>query len=143
MKGEINHDLITIGSYKDYENFWRPCLIDDVLGLAYVFAKHGTSVQKFTRVSYRNSLPEASLGWARLGRYLKESNKILYTPKNKYVRDFFKKTVRGGRSSACNKLFVSKSFEEVVNVLESFHGKDFEIFISFDKYFRHINTMKN
>ena len=30
MKGEINHDLIKIRNYKDYENLWRPYLIDDV-----------------------------------------------------------------------------------------------------------------
>ena len=51
MKGEINHDLINIGKYEDNENLWRPILIDDVLGLAYVNAKHGNSVQKSTGVS--------------------------------------------------------------------------------------------
>ena len=88
MRGEINHDLINVGNYKDYENLWRHYLIEDVLGLAYVLAKHGNSIQTITGVSYKNSLTEASLGWSCLGRYLKEDNKILYTPKIKYVRDF-------------------------------------------------------
>ena len=57
-------------------NLWRPYLIDDVLGLPYVLAKHGTSIQKITGVSYKNSLTEAALGWSCLGRYLKEDNKI-------------------------------------------------------------------
>ena len=47
MEGEIYHDLINIGHYKNYENLWRPYLIDDLLGLAYVFAKHGNSIQKY------------------------------------------------------------------------------------------------
>ena len=34
MKGEIHLDVINISNYKDYENLWRPYLIDDVLGLA-------------------------------------------------------------------------------------------------------------
>ena len=46
MKGEINNDLINISNYKNYENLWRPYRIDDVLGLAYVLAKHGNSIQK-------------------------------------------------------------------------------------------------
>ena len=117
MKGEINHELINIGNYKDYENSWRPYLIDDVIGLAYVIAKHGNSIQKITGVSYKNSLTEAALGWSCLGRYLKEVNKTLYTPKNKYVRSFSKQTVHGGRVLACNKKIVSKSFKDVVNVL--------------------------
>ena len=64
MKGEINHDLINISKYKDYENLWRPYLIDDVLGLAKVIAKHGISIQKITVVSYKNSSTEAALSWS-------------------------------------------------------------------------------
>ena len=46
MKSEINHDLVNIDNYKDCENLWRAYLIDDVLGLSYVVAKHGNSIQK-------------------------------------------------------------------------------------------------
>ena len=56
MKGEIDHDLINISNYKEYENLWNPYLKDDVVGLAYVVAKHGISIQKITGVSYKNSL---------------------------------------------------------------------------------------
>ena len=80
-KCEIDYDLIKIAKYKDYENSWRPYLIDDVLGLAYVVVKHGNSIQKITGVSYKNSLTEAALGWSCLGRYLKEDTKVLYTPR--------------------------------------------------------------
>ena len=76
MKGEIDHDLINFGNYKDYENLWRPYLIDDVLALAYVPTKHGNSIHKITRVSFENSLTEAAVGWSCLGRYLKGDNKI-------------------------------------------------------------------
>ena len=86
LKGEIAHDLITLSNYKEHENLWRSYLIDDVLGLAYVVSKHGNSIQKIIGVSYKNSLTESSLGWACLGRYLKEDNKTFYTPKNKYVK---------------------------------------------------------
>ena len=102
-KGEINHNFIYIGNYKDYENLWRASLMDDVLGLEYVIAKHGNSIQTITGVSYKNSLTEAALGWSCLGRSLKEDKNILYTPKNKYVRDFNKRTVYGGSVLACKK----------------------------------------
>ena len=46
MKGEIDHDLINTGNFKNYENLCRPYLIDDVLGLTYVLAKYGNSIQK-------------------------------------------------------------------------------------------------
>ena len=133
MKGQINHDLLNIDNYKDYENLWRPYPIDDVLGLAYVIAKHGNSIQKIRGVSYEDSLTEAALGWSCLGRYSKEDNKILYTPKNKYVRDFIKRTVHGGRVLACKKKFVSKSFTDIVNVLKKFYAKDLEVSVLVDK----------
>ena len=142
MKSEINHDLINIDNSKDYENLWRAYLLDDVLGLSYVVAKHGNSIQKITGFSYKNSLTEAALGWSCLERYLKEVNKILYIPKNEFVRDFIKTTVHGGRVLACNKNFAPKSFTDVVIVLE-FYGKDLEVSVLFNKYFKHINAIKN
>ena len=81
MKGEINHDLINIVNNKNYENLCRAYLIDDVLALAYVVAKHGKSIQKITGVPCKNSLTETAVGLSCLGRFLKD-NKILYTPKN-------------------------------------------------------------
>ena len=142
MKGEINHDLIFFGNYKDYENSWKPYLIDDVLGLAYVIAKHGNRTQNITGVSYKKSLTEASSGWSCSGRYLKEDNRVLYTTKNRFVRNFIEKTIHGGIVLACNEKFVSKSFQEVVNVLEKFYGIDLELSVIFEKFFKHINSVK-
>ena len=96
IKGEIDHNLITLSNYKEHENIWKPYLIDDVLGLAVVVAKHGNKIQKLTGVSFKNSLTESSLAWSTLGRYIRESVKSFYTPKNKYVRDFIHKTVVAG-----------------------------------------------
>ena len=89
IKGEINHDLFNIGIYKDYEILWRPYLIDDVPRLAYVIAKHGNRIQKITGVSYKNSLTEAALRWSRLGRYLKEENKVIKHPKTNMLEISF------------------------------------------------------
>ena len=46
LKGEIEHDLITLSNYKQHENQWKLYLIDDVLGLANGISKHGNDVQK-------------------------------------------------------------------------------------------------
>ena len=74
---------------------WRPYLVDDLLELAFLIAEHGNEIQKITGVSYKNSLTEASLGWSCLGKYLKEDNKVLYTPKNMFG-DLIRKTIHGG-----------------------------------------------
>ena len=105
MKVEINHDLIKICNYQDYENLWRPYLIDDVLGLAYVIVKHGNSIQKITGVSYKNSLTETSFGWSCSGRYSKEDNRILYKLEKNTLEISFEKKVHGARVLARNEKF--------------------------------------
>ena len=58
---------------------------------------------------------------------------VRYT-KKKYVRDFIHKTVHGGRVVALNRKFVSTSFNQIVNVLKKYFGKEHEISKLFEKY---------
>ena len=142
IKGEIDHNLITLSNYKEHEKLWKPYLLDDVLGLAAVVAKHGNKIQKITGVSFKNLLTESSLAWSTLGKYMKQSGKTFYTPKNKYVRDFIHKTVHGGRVVALNRKFVSTSFNQKVNILKKYLGKAHEISKFFEIYFQRIDKVK-
>ena len=81
VKSEINHNLIALSNCKEHEKLWNPYLIDDVLGLAAVVAKHINKIQKITGVSCENSLTEFSLACSTLGKYMKQSGKTFYTPK--------------------------------------------------------------
>ena len=60
IKGEIDHNLITLSNYKELEKIWTPYLIGDVLRLAAVVAKHDNKIEKITGVSFKNSLTEPS-----------------------------------------------------------------------------------
>ena len=92
IKGEIDHNLITLSNYKEHEQLWKPYLVDDVLGLAVVVAKHGNKIQKLTGVSFKNSLTESSLAWSTLGNYIRQSGKTFYTPKkNMFGISFIKR----------------------------------------------------
>ena len=44
IKGEIDHNLITLSNYEPHEKIWKPYLVDDVLRLAAVVAKHGNKI---------------------------------------------------------------------------------------------------
>ena len=79
LKREIAHDLITLSNYKKHEDHWKPYLINDVLGLAFLISKHCNAVHKITGVSYKSCLTGASLAWNCLGRYLKDSYKTFRT----------------------------------------------------------------
>ena len=60
--------------------------------MAYFVARLGINIHKITGVSSEKSLTEASLGLSFLGEFLNENTMLLHTPRNKYVRDFIKKT---------------------------------------------------
>ena len=141
-EGEIAHDLITLWNYKEHESLWKPCLIDDVLCLAYVVSKHGISIQKITGVSYKSWLTESSLDWVCLGGYLRGDNKIFYTPKDKDVRDFIRKTAHGVRVNCLNRKFVSSLFDKVVNILENYYGFNIDFSDIFEKHFNYLKKIR-
>ena len=143
LKGELDHNDITLSNYKEREQFWKPNLVDDMLGLGAVAARHANKIQKLTGVSFKNSLTESSLAWSTLGYYIKQSGKTFYTPKkNKFVRDFIHKTVHCGRVVALNRKFVSSSFNQIITILEKFIGKEQEMSTLFNKYLNQINKVK-
>ena len=140
IKGEVDRNLITLSNYEQHEQLWKPYLIDDVLGLAAVIAKQGNKIQKLTGVSFKNLLTESSSAWSILGRYKNESGKTFYTPKK--VRDFIHKTVHGGRVVALNRKFVLSSFNQIINILRKYFGKEHEISTLFEIYFQRIGNVK-
>ena len=99
-------------------------------------------IQKITGVSFKISLRNSSRAWSTLGKYMKQSGKTFYTPGNKYFRDFFQKIVHGGRVVALNRKFVSTSFNQIVNILKKYFGKEQEISTLFEIYVRQIDNVK-
>ena len=137
----MEHSDITLSIYIEKEHFSKPYLINDVLGLGMLVAKHANKIQKITGVSFKTSLTQSSLSWSTLGKYMEASGKSFYTPKNKYVRDFIRKTVHGGRVVALNRKFVSSSFNQIVDILEKYLGKEQEISTLFIIYYRQLNKV--
>ena len=117
-------------------------MINDVLGLGMLVARHANKIQKITGVSFKTSLTQSSLSWSTLGKYIEASGKSFYIPKNKYVRDFIRKTVHGGRVVALTRKFVSSSFNQIVDILEKYLGKDQEISTLFSIYYHQINKVR-
>ena len=142
LKTEMEHSDITLSNYIEKEHFWKPYLINDVLGLGMLVARHANKIQKITGVSFKTSLTQSSLSWSTLSKYIEASGKSFYTPKNKYVRDFIRKTVHGGRVVALNRIFVSSSFNQLVDILEKNLGKGQEISTLFSIYYRRMNKVR-
>ena len=73
---------------------------------------------------------------------MNQSGKTFYTPKNKYARDFIHRTVHGGRVVALSRKFASTSFNQIVNILKKYSGKEHEISKLFEIYCQRIDKVK-
>ena len=142
LKGEIEHSVINKNNFVELRHIWEPYLISDVLCLAYIYARLSMEMQKMTGFGIKDCLTEASLGWKCFGTYNKDRE--FYTFNNKYVRDFIRKNIKGGRVGAFNRYFESNQFDEIMSTIKK-HLKinDNEISNIIDKYLSYISTKRN
>ena len=142
LKGEIEHSVINKNNFVELRHIWEPYLISDVLCLAYIHARHSMEMQKMTGFGIKDCLTEASLGWKCFGTYNKD--KQFYTFNDKYVRDFIRKSIKGGRCGAFIRYFESNQCEEILNTLKK-HLKvnDNKISNKIDEYLKYIITKRN
>ena len=116
LKGEIEHSIINKNNFVKLRHIWEPYLISDVLCLAFIYARHSMEMQKMTGFGIKDCLTEASLGWKCFGTY--NENREFYTFNDKYVRDFIRKSIKGGRVGAFNRHFESNQCEEILNTIK-------------------------
>ena len=141
LKGEMDHSIFNKNNFVKLRHIWEPYLISDVLCLAFIYARHSMEMQKMSGFGIKDCLTEASLGWKCFGTYKKDRE--FYTFNNKYVRDFIRKSIKGGRCGAYIRCFESKQCEEILNTIKKhLKIKDNEISIIIDKYLKYINTKR-
>ena len=142
LKGEIDHSVINKNNFVILRYIWEPYLISDVLCLAFIYARHSMEMQKMSGFGIKDCLTEASLGWKCFGTYNKDRE--FYTFNDKYVRDFIRKSIKGGRVGAFNRYFESNQFDDIMSTIKK-HLKinDNEISNIIAKYLKYINTKRD
>ena len=99
-------------------------------------------MQKMSGFVIKDCLTEASLGWKCFGTYNKDRE--FYTFNDKYVRDFIRKSIKGGRIGAFVRYFESKQCEQILNTIKiHLKIKDNEISNIIDNYLKYINIKRN
>ena len=142
LKGEIKHSIINKNNFTKLRHIWEPYLISDVLCLAFIYARHSMEMQKISGFGIKDCLREASLGWKCFGTYNKDRE--FYTFNDKYVRDFIRKSIKGGRVGAFNRYFESNQCEEILNTIKKLLKiNDNEISYIIDKFLNYINTKRD
>ena len=84
-------------------------------------------------IGIEEALMEVSLGWESFGLYNKDGK--FYTFQNKYVRNYMRKTIGGGRVVTYNRFFESDLFDKIIMTLRNHLNKYYnEISTVMDKY---------
>ena len=83
-----------------------------MLCLAFIYARDSMEMQTMSSFGIKGCLTEASLGWKCFGTYNK--NREIYTFNDKYVRDFIRRSIKGGSVAALNRYFESNQCEEIL-----------------------------
>ena len=142
LKGEIEHSVINKNNFAELRHVWEPYLNLDVLCLAYIYARLSMEMQKMSGFGIKDCLTEASLGWKCFGKYNKDRE--FYNFNNKYVRDFIRKSIKGGRVCAFVRYFESKQCEQILNTIKNhLKIKDNEISKIIDNYLKYINIKRD
>ena len=89
----------------------------------------------------KDCLTEASLGWICFGTY----NKVrqFYNFNDKYVRDFVRKSIHGGRCVSFNRFCESNQCEEILKIITKLKKKDNEFSNIFDNSLKNINNKRD
>ena len=142
LKGEIEHSVINKNFSADLKYIWEPYLKLYLLCLAFIYARHSMEMQKMSGFGIKDCLTGASLGWKCFGTYNRDPE--FYTFNDKFVRDFIRKSIKGGRVGAFKRYFESNECEEVLNFFKK-HLKlnDNEVLNIVDEYLKHINIKRN
>ena len=115
LKGEIEHSVTIKSNFAGLRHICEPYLKLDVLCLALIFARHSMEMQKNTCFGIKDCLTEATLGWKSFGTYNKDRE--FYISDDKYVRDFIRKSIKGGRVAALVRYFESNQCEELLKTI--------------------------
>ena len=83
-----------------------------MLCLAFIYARHSMEMQKMSGFGIKDCFTEASPGWKCFGTYNKDRE--FYTFNDKYVRNFIRKSIKGGRVGSYIRYFEQKQCDEIL-----------------------------
>ena len=103
LKGEISHSEITKYNYNELRHIWETYLDSDALCLDFVSGRHFMEMQKVTKIRNKESLRETNL--RRKSSALNKKDSEFYIFENKYVGDFTRRSIKGGRVKRYSRYF--------------------------------------
>jgi hypothetical protein len=129
-KTGFDHKSVTRENFMEKRSEWEPYLELDVISLACCITKYNDMMMNLVGQNMQSciSSPQLTLkGWfTSLGPEYK-----IYSHRNKYIRNFIRRTIKGGRVVAAINSFTSPLVPKIMEILRRYveDGKDLESMI--------------
>ena len=139
LKKEVEHDEIYEDTWEARENEWLPYVKNDVLSTAFCYARNTMGMEEFTKFGMKNSLTLPSLANKNSNSLRDENDEPICTYTDPFMRNFVRKSIKGGRCNAFIQRYKSEISDEVFNIISkelNVNGNECEIL---EKYFEFIN----
>ena len=117
LKQELEHDEIYEDNWEEKENEWLPYLKNDVLSTAFSYARFAKVMEELRGFGMKNCLTLPSLANKYFNSLRDENEEPIYTYNDKFMRDFVRQSIKGGRCSALNQYYKSNISDEVFNII--------------------------
>ena len=127
----MNHNDIGGDNYKDKKDIWLPFVKNDVLCPAYSYARYIKAMEEKAGFSMKGCLSLPGLGWKYFSSLRTEEDEPIYTYNDKYMRWFFRQSIKGRRVCAFNQYCKSKHFDDIKKIMSKelcVKGNTYEIF---------------
>ena len=139
LRKELEHDEIYEDTWEAGENEWLPYVKNDVLSTAFCYARYTMGMEELTGFGMKNSLTLPSLANNFFISLRDENDETIYTNTDPLMRNFLRKSIKGGRCNAFNQRYKSEISDEVFNVTsKELNVKDNECEV-LEKYFEFSN----
>ena len=135
LKQELEHDEVYEDTWEEKENEWLPYVKNDVLSTAFCYARYTMRMEELKNFGMKNSLTLPSLANKLFNSLRDENDEPIYTYTDPFMRNFLRKSIKGGRCNAFNQRYKSEISDEVFNIISKelkVNGNDFE---NLEKYF--------
>ena len=139
LKKELEHDEIYKDTWEEKENEWLPYLKNDVLSTAFCYARYTMGMEELTNFGMKNSLTLPSLANKYFNSLRDENDKPIYTYTDPFMRNFVRKSIKGGRCNAFNQHYKSEISDEVFNIISKELNVNGNICDILEKFFKFLN----
>ena len=123
LKQELELDEIYEDTWKAEEHELLPYVKNDVLSIAFCYARFTMGMEELTNFGMKNSLSLPSLANNYFNSLRYENDELIYTYTDPFMRNFARQSIKRGRCNDFNQHYKSEISDEVFKVI----SKDLEI----------------